>query len=762
MKLDLGSFAFGSEITTGGGTPSWGTSLGQKRPDLKLTYPGYDNIVIGMMYKSVPTDKVFMPIGKGGHVCSSLEDDGLQLAALFDKVYINEVRVNAPFILVIYKDSSDSWNGRRTLKYNVKTEYRRTSIDVISNLDFQEAAEEALQLENGACWVISDVFIVNQDELHFVAGIVNPHHSESYATSEQRKTAFLEAINTTYEENPHFSKKYSDESLQDVSTSKPEIDDPLQQIFYGAPGTGKSYTVEEVCKHYKHRRTTFHPDSDYSTFVGCYKPKSKRVEPINNKSQLIDKLSVIKNSGVTYPCHKFAAKYWDSLKDLSTNDIKDILVACGFTESMNVEISKGIAIGEDISRDCKNTSITYEFVPQAFTNAYIDAWQNPTEPVFLVIEEINRGNCAQIFGDLFQLLDRDDKTGYSKYEITPDTDLQEYISKQGLEISEVLDSDDNDISAQIASGELMKLPNNLYIWATMNTSDQSLFPIDSAFKRRWDWKYVPINTAKENWAIKVAGELFSWTSFLNRINEEIDAKMSSEDKKLGFYFCKAEEKTNDSYKDNNLISVERFVSKVLFYIYNDVFKDYGLDSEFFKHQEGEKKGKTIYFKDFYEMDGKVKQAAVKELLLNLKVDPFRDEYGEEQEDGEEDGDGPSKRGKHKYLTEIIFPDETLSSYDLTRDEMFVKALKKIGFEKAIEALSTKPYPFKRLGCPLISKEKFPEIDNSSKYKYITEDGYYIISGMSDNTKISALETLKIKYRVDVQIVFRNQGDSDNH
>ena len=124
--------------------------------------------------------------------------------------------------------------------------------------------------------------------------------------------------------------------------------------------------------------------------------------------------------------------------------------------------------------------LSYEFTPQCFIKAYVDAWkhQESGEPVYLIIEEINRGNCAQIFGDLFQLLDRDNK-GFSRYEISPDSDLQEYISGLGLSIKNITDTDDNDISAKIASGELMKLPDNLYIWATMNTSDQSLFPIDA-------------------------------------------------------------------------------------------------------------------------------------------------------------------------------------------------------------------------------------------------------------------------------------------
>lgn len=184
MKLDLGSFAFGSFVSSGGNTPSWGTSLGQKRPDLKFTCPGFDNIIVGMMYKSIPVDKVYVPLGKGGHVCNSLEDEGIQLAAMFDKVYVNEVRVDSPFIMLIYRDNSDSWEGRRTLKYNVKIEYRRGENDIVYNSGFVDATREALHLKDDACWVVSDICVVDQDELHLVAGIVNPDRSETFASSE--------------------------------------------------------------------------------------------------------------------------------------------------------------------------------------------------------------------------------------------------------------------------------------------------------------------------------------------------------------------------------------------------------------------------------------------------------------------------------------------------------------------------------------------------------------------------------------------------
>lgn len=314
----------------------------------------------------------------------------------------------------------------------------------------------------------------------------------------------------------------------------------LQQIFYGAPGTGKSHKVKEVTETLPKSdvfRTTFHPDSDYSTFVGCYKPKMVKA-PIRDGS------------------------------------------------------------GHEITSACEDEKkrIAYEYEPQAFLKAYIRAYET-SEPVFLVIEEINRGNCAQIFGDMFQLLDRSEN-GESDYAIKPETAIQEFLYEK------LSDCDIEDDA--IKSGEEMRLPANLHIWATMNTSDQSLFPIDSAFKRRWDWKYMPINTRKESWSIKVNGTEYNWSNFLEKINNEIDSATHSEDKKLGFYFCKAE---------NGVISAERFVSKVLFYLWNDVFKDYGFGKDIFNDTEGK-----LCFGKFYRDNGEIQEDKVELFLKNLGVD----------------------------------------------------------------------------------------------------------------------------------------------
>ena len=297
-------------------------------------------------------------------------------------------------------------------------------------------------------------------------------------------------------------------------------DDTCRQIiFYGAPGTGKSHKIKEILGEYEGCpeekkvpkenifRTTFHPDSDYSTFVGAYKPTMKKQYRYEGKVK---------------------ASYYED-DDLAN-------------------AKKGDPVVEK--------AIEYNFVPQAFLNAYIQAYKvNKTDKtdknVYLIIEEINRGNCAQIFGDLFQLLDRDEN-GKSEYTIKADSDLRSYLEDQ-------LGADDPGIKG----GELC-LPSNLYIYATMNTSDQSLFPIDSAFKRRWDWEYEPIKYKNTDWKIDICGLKYSWIDFQKEVNKRILKDTGSEDKMLGDYFVNPPAK---------VISYNLFRNKILFYLWNDVCKD---------------------------------------------------------------------------------------------------------------------------------------------------------------------------------------------
>lgn len=358
----------------------------------------------------------------------------------------------------------------------------------------------------------------------------------------------------------------------------------LQQIYYGAPGTGKSKVIKDLTFGEDVIRTTFHPDSDYASFVGTYKPITEEVV----------------------------------LRDCNGKKVID----------------------EETGKVVKEDRISYKFIPQAFLEAYVNAWKKlgSGKKQYLIIEEINRGNCAQIFGDLFQLLDRNEY-GFSDYPIVADKDMQKYLEKEfeGWEITNkdkinLLYGEANMVSL-IMKGERLVLPSNLYIWATMNTSDQSLFPIDSAFKRRWDWKYVPIRegrdketNAKLNWYINTGDKQYDWWSFISKVNKLIGSLTNSEDKKLGYFFCKA--------KDGE-IDADLFVSKVIFYLWNDVFKDYGFDDKDFQDEEG----KILSFDRFYQDDNGmiiVNVANVELFLENLGVDEFISDEGEEYINADED------------------------------------------------------------------------------------------------------------------------------
>ena len=369
--------------------------------------------------------------------------------------------------------------------------------------------------------------------------------------------------------------------------------DSRQRIYYGAPGTGKSYKIKGILDSNNVPkdnvfRTTFHPDSDYSTFVGAYKPTMrKHMDKIYTKEELISKLTEMKNGGVTYSPQKFGAKYWRSLKLLNLVDKKDILQACGMSDNYTVEFDKGIAVGEEYLAGSEESRIIYSFVPQTFLNAYIRAYQTD-DNVYLIIEEINRGNCAQIFGDLFQLLDRD-ASGKSEYTIKADADLRAFLEE---ELGEG--------KPGIKDGELC-LPPNLYIYATMNTSDQSLFPIDSAFKRRWDWEYEPIKYKNTGWKIEIDEQnKYSWVAFQKEVNRRIFDATYSEDKMLGDYFVNPA---------NGVITADLLRNKILFYLWNDVCKDG--EGDIFRTSEIDK----IKFSDLYDEAGNDKLLGMIKYLL---------------------------------------------------------------------------------------------------------------------------------------------------
>ena len=369
-----------------------------------------------------------------------------------------------------------------------------------------------------------------------------------------------------------FSDMYGGGKLQKTKNTN-----KLQKIYFGTPGSGKSFKVAELVKGHERYtfRTTFHPDSDYATFVGSYKPITNDGNALGDTGIDEQKLINIFVQSTQYKNEMKARYLYEGL--IHTEDIRRLgldpnaisaklksqgFQNCAYTTELNLMFAMHKWLQDEgyLSKG----EISYKFVPQAFTDAYVAAWQNPDDVVYLIIEEINRGNCAQIFGDLFQLLDRGED-GVSEYPIKADTDLKNYLeSKEGF------GSPNHD---GIKDGKL-RLPGNLHILATMNTSDQSLFPMDSAFKRRWDWEYVPINAdcADSQFKITIRDKTYKWSSFLTKVNKRIHKLSDSEDKQVGNFFIK---------KD---IDVEEFKSKVMFYLWSEVCKEYEKSGSFFKNK----------------------------------------------------------------------------------------------------------------------------------------------------------------------------------
>ena len=215
--------------------------------------------------------------------------------------------------------------------------------------------------------------------------------------------------------------------------------------------------------------------------------------------------------------------------------------------------------------------IEYRFKAGPFSRILKKAYQNPNKPHYLIIEEINRGNAAAIFGDLFQLLDRDSE-GWSSYEIE-NLDINSFIRSKNSTYSDAkIESSVNVGGYTWTENTGIRLPPNLSLLATMNTSDQNVFTLDNAFQRRWDMELVPNSCddpTQMQAKISVKEKTITWKSFQSKINEVIAEKgnesgfSSMEDKRLGCWFIKNNEKGIDP---------EKFANKVLKYLWDDAFK----------------------------------------------------------------------------------------------------------------------------------------------------------------------------------------------
>lgn len=507
MILDNGTLMFNMNMKAGG-TPSWGTEMGQGE-GYKFNFEDTEEMITSLAYTCVDDiENVRCEFGKGG---SRTDDYNIVLAGLYKKVYVNdELLKDAEFLLVVAKQINNPKGnhiGRRTLKYGPNMTYNGTKI----NKQCFELIKQHLGLNENSAWFVNEINTKNQDELHL----------KVYVADKEKMLEFNE-IN----ERKKFVKQLV---LKDVKDRKKG---GYNKIYYGAPGTGKSFKIDdEELKEVKEDnkfRITFHPDYSYNDFIGQLLPKVEKKEN-----------------------------------------------------------------GEDF--------ITYDFRKGPFTLALEKAYKCPDENIYLIIEEMSRGNCAAIFGDIFQLLDREKEETETKHK-----DWSKYFVDNDVIAKDIKQITDNKI----------KIPSNLYILGTVNTSDQNVFVMDTAFKRRFEWEYIDTKPKKDKEGKYVnnidvefndGNEIIktNWISLYQCINKFISSKEKlglGEDKQIGQFFIE--------FDDNNY--KEKIKNKLLQYLWFDIQEiSYKEDISLFDKD-------IISFSDLYDKYENNEKIFSKEFIEELK------------------------------------------------------------------------------------------------------------------------------------------------
>lgn len=355
------------------------------------------------------------------------------------------------------------------------------------------------------------------------------------------------------------------------SFSRPDIIFPKNRILYGAPGTGKSKKLSvdagsEGELFMTIKRITFFPDYSYGQFVGSYKP---------------------------FPVYR---------KEENIIDYSDK------TESFGYE-----------------PLIDYRLVPGPFLESLCDALLNPDRNHLLIIEEINRANVASVFGDVFQLLDRETDEREptfegSTYSISVSNEIRAYLNRRVNE--HTIEGRESFFADEFLKNGTIRIPANLSIWATMNSADQGVLPLDSAFKRRWSFEYLELDKGSEitgKWMVNFLGREMPWNHLRECINDYLTSNSTfkvAEDKLLGPFFMGVAE-LMDSDSVNN---------KLLLYLKDDVLRHSGAGLFFKKENSTLSKIFKAANAEGISPDDRIKNVfceslAERVLQLNTSVEP---------------------------------------------------------------------------------------------------------------------------------------------
>lgn len=511
-----------------------------------------------------------------------------QLACQLALYYIDDNHIYHPrFSENITKEAADKYLHYWFRLYYIPNPYTKKGFDNLSKPQyFEKTLFESLQKRNVSTDfsdLLNKTFKDEIGELDILKNLINRYSDlleiENNKISIKIKDAENMEINVDRNDRESFFNSFNKKSS--------EIPYPHNRIIFGAPGTGKSFRLKKESTENSFfseiTRVTFHPDYSYSQFVGTYKPtmiKADNKQEDENTRQIIQVLQN-KTSSSQEKYNILYDKFKENnltllpfLLGLYTDDAFSTRKKDGSAtaDDNNAERNHGKAIRSYVNLKSENDGeeISYKYIPGPFLRTLVNALKsnrlNETKNYLLIIEEINRARVSAVFGDMFQLLDRNEY-GESEYEIQTSEDMRNFLTEQ-------LGGNKDDY-------QTIRLPNNFYIWATMNSADQGVFPMDTAFKRRWNFEYIGIDknesgvSAYEIPISRIVNEKkiikkVNWNKLRQAINKKLISLNVNEDKLLGPYFIGEKDLKSAMQNQENFINL--FKSKVLMYLFEDAAK----------------------------------------------------------------------------------------------------------------------------------------------------------------------------------------------